>query len=263
MKKLLTLLFFASVIYAQDVPPSVKNAIGDSLNNVWERHVKDSTLQVVSDSSKLTSNNKWTGENEFSNWLGIPTYPPSGSPSKFQEGGLYYVDGSTDVGLKFQYTDAVPNNITTLIPDTAKVRQMIQSAGYTYPSNVSDSIEADERIFSITIDNPTSSENVTLFWNGKDYATNGLKIKSVRAVIQTNGGNDDSIKVNISWGNLRTIENASLFNGDKWVSSTTGQDMTSNVYASTIDYDSWIWFKTSDKVGTVNSVTLSVTYTKD
>ena len=122
-------------------------------------------------------------------------------------------------------------------------------------TELQDSLKAQTYFFSTTVAYPSDSENIVLF-----RAPFELEIDSVHAVLS--GTASCSSKVNIEWGDSRTTADAGLFYGDQWVTSTTGEAMTGDVYSSIIYQGEWVWFKTSGITGTVYDVNLTITYTK-
>lgn len=156
---------------------------------------------------------------------------------------LNVLDGITSTVAELNYTDGVTSNIQT------QLDAKLTSASLT------DSIEADTRFFGASVVYPTDAENVVLF-----RAPYEIEIDSVHAVLS--GTASCSTKVNIQWGDSRTSADSELFYGDQWVSSTTGTSMTGDTYSTVIYQGEWVWFKTSDLVGTVYDVNLTVTYHK-
>lgn len=122
---------------------------------------------------------------------------------------------------------------------------------------IQDSIKADVRFFSVSLTYPQSTENRGLF-----LAPFDMEITKVSAAIASDGGSNDSVKVNIRWGSTRSSASSELFYNGAWVGSTTGKNLTADIYDQYIDQNKWIWFVVTSKVGTITDLTLTVEYIK-
>lgn len=167
----------------------------------------------------------------------------------------YVSDGTYDIGSSTYAVRNVYADSITLGGTDLQTQLDAKVTTANIGGQIADSIEADTRFFSSSIVYPTSAENVVLF-----RAPYEIEIDSVHAVLS--GTASCSTKVNIQWGDSRTSADSELFYGDQWVSSTTGASMTGDTYSTIIYQGEWVWFKTSDLVGTVYDINLTVTYHK-
>ena len=158
---------------------------------------------------------------------------------------LNILDGVTATAAELNFVDGVTSNIQTQINAITAAQGDV----------IVDSINADVRFFSVTLQYPTASENVALFLCPYD-----ITIQNVNAAVS--GTASCSSKVNIQFGATRATATSEVFNGDQWVSSTTGVALTGNVYDQFIDGGQWVWVKTSGLVGTVYDLIVTATYTK-
>lgn len=104
---------------------------------------------------------------------------------------------------------------------------------------------------SITIENPSSSENITFF-----YTTQELTLTSVRAVVK---GSTPSVTYSVKSASDRLDANPTLnVNGVTVTNTTTGANATLN--AASIEANSWVWITTSATGGTVESLNITLAF---
>lgn len=103
---------------------------------------------------------------------------------------------------------------------------------------------------SITIEDPTSSENITLF-----YADVPLTVYKVNTVVS---GTSPSVTFNVKFASTRTASGTALFSSDQAVTSTTGGDELVTFANASISKNTWVWVTTSATSGTVNEASITV-----
>lgn len=109
----------------------------------------------------------------------------------------------------------------------------------------------------ITIENPTNSEDITLF-----YTDEALTITKIVAVLT--GSSSPSLTWSIRFNADRSNAGTEVVTGGTVIDSTnggasTGQSITSFNSAS-ISANTWVWFKTTTQSGTVNKIHLTIFY---
>lgn len=108
---------------------------------------------------------------------------------------------------------------------------------------------------SITIVNPTSSEDISMF-----FTNDAITIKEIRAVLI--GSATPSVTWTVRHGTDRDATGAEAVTGGTVTTSiTTGSDVISFDDA-TIDVDSFVWVETTDQSGTVTEIAITVVYTE-
>ncbi len=100
------------------------------------------------------------------------------------------------------------------------------------------------------ITNPTSSENVTLF-----YTTVALTLTKVKAVVL---GSSPSITYSVVSGSSRASVSETHVNSATITNTTTGADAT--LADATITAGSWVWVTTTAVSGTVDSFSISLEF---
>ena len=108
---------------------------------------------------------------------------------------------------------------------------------------------------AITIESPTSSENVLLWKTPYD-----LTIVSVEAVLV--GSSTPSVTYQIAFGSDVT-STTNVYTAGQTVTSTTTGNTGSGFNDNTIPAGSWVLLKTSAQSGTVASMNVTINYTKD
>ncbi len=107
---------------------------------------------------------------------------------------------------------------------------------------------------SITITNPSSSEDLSLFFTNK-----ALTITEMRAVLL--GSSTPSVTWTVRHNATdRSATGTEVVTGGTTTTSTTsGNDVTS-FNDATIDADSFVWIETTAKSGTVTEIQLTIIY---
>lgn len=105
---------------------------------------------------------------------------------------------------------------------------------------------------AITVESPTNSENITLFFT--DVA---IEVLQVNDVVQ---GTTPSVTYNIEYASTRdAVSPTSLWTSDRTTTSESGAETTSFNNAS-IPAGSWIWLTTSATSGTNDEINVTVRY---
>jgi len=103
---------------------------------------------------------------------------------------------------------------------------------------------------SLTITDPTSSENVSLFFTNK-----AVTITEMRCVLQ--GSGSQSVTWTVKHGSSRASGTPVVTAGTTTTNITTGDDVTS-FDSEAVAADSFIWVETSALVATVDEMALTV-----
>ena len=115
---------------------------------------------------------------------------------------------------------------------------------------------AVELIKAITIESPTSSEDITMFFS--DVA---ITISQMNAVLL--GSSTPSVTWTVRHDTDRSATgNEVVTSGTTTTSTTTGSEVTS-FNDATIPAGSWVWMETTAQSGTVTELSLSLEYTID
>jgi hypothetical protein len=108
---------------------------------------------------------------------------------------------------------------------------------------------------AVTIESPTSSEDITLFFT--DVAITVVQLNAVCV------GSTPSVTYTIRHGSDRSATgNEVVTSGSTTTSTTTGDEVTS-FNDATIPADSWVWLETTAQSGTVASLNVTIKYTRD
>jgi hypothetical protein len=106
-----------------------------------------------------------------------------------------------------------------------------------------------------TIESPTTSENIGLF-----YTDVAITITKVADVLR---GTSPSVTYQINHNANRSAGSPNtLFASDRTATSTTGATTTS-FNDATIPAGSWVWLTTSANSGTINEISITLIYTID
>lgn len=109
---------------------------------------------------------------------------------------------------------------------------------------------------SITIESPTSSEDISMF-----YTPVAITVTEMVAVLV--GSSTPSVTWTVRHSTDRSaVGNEVVTSGTTTTSTTTGSVVTS-FNDATIPADSFVWVETSASSGTVNSIQISLEYTED
>ena len=264
MKKLLFLIFISGVIYGQ-----AKNTTPDSASVALDsvRALSPRSLSNL-DSVTALSTRSLTNTDSVSS-LSTRSLANTDSVSSLSIRSLANSDSVTALSVRsLANIDSLAKHLDTLQSHNSRLNALVDSNtaqrsdinNIVTVSNVGgaiqDSIYAQLVPMGGSVNYPTSSEN-----RGLMRAPYDIQLDSAYAVLKTDGGSNDSIKINIQWGTSRATAGSEMFYGDAWVSSTTtGTALTSDIYDNLIDQGSWIWFVTTSKVGTITDITFTVTY---
>lgn len=108
---------------------------------------------------------------------------------------------------------------------------------------------------SITIENPTSAEDISMFFTNKS-----ITITEIRAVLR--GSATPSVTMTIRHGTDRNAAGAEVVTGGSVITSiTTGSDITA-FNDETIVADSFVWLETTAQSGTVDELQITIFYKK-
>lgn len=105
---------------------------------------------------------------------------------------------------------------------------------------------------AMTIQNPTGSDNVTLFYN-----TQALPISSIVSLVR---GTSPSITFEILWDSSRTGSGISAVEGGITVTNTTTGLVTTSLSHTTIPANRFVWVRTTAKSGTVTEFSVTVNF---
>lgn len=110
--------------------------------------------------------------------------------------------------------------------------------------------------YSITIEDPTSSEDITI-----TFTSRAITISEMRAVLI--GSETPSVSWTIRHATDRnSAGNEVVTNGTTTTSTTTGSKVTT-LDDETIPADSYIWLETQDQSGVVTEISVTMVYTED
>lgn len=108
---------------------------------------------------------------------------------------------------------------------------------------------------AITLESPTSSEDITLFFTDDAITITQLNAVSV--------GTSPSLTYTIRHGTDRSATgNEVVTSGSTTTSTTTGDEVTS-FNDATIPAGSWVWLETTAQSGTITNTNVTVEYTRD
>ena len=117
-------------------------------------------------------------------------------------------------------------------------------------------VVGSERHISVTIEDPTSSEDISV-----SFINKAVTISEMRAVLV--GSSTPSVTWTIRHGTDRNATGAEVVtSGTTTTSVTTGSDVTS-FNDATIVADSFIWLETTAKSGTVTELHVTGLFRKD
>jgi len=114
----------------------------------------------------------------------------------------------------------------------------------------------DAYIKAITIEDPTDSEDLTMFFT--DYA---ITVTQMNAVLL--GSSTPSVTWTIRHGTDRSATGAEVVtSGTTTTSTTTGSEVTS-FNDATIPASSWVWVETTAQSGTLDEINITIKFTRD
>jgi len=109
---------------------------------------------------------------------------------------------------------------------------------------------------SITVEDPTNSEDIGLFFINK-----AVTITEIRAVLV--GSSTPSVTWTIRHGTDRSATGAEVVTGGTVTTNTTTGDDLTTFNDATIVADSFIWLETTAQSGTVTKIHITIFYTVD
>lgn len=122
--------------------------------------------------------------------------------------------------------------------------------------DLTDSTNDFRELKSITIESPTSTEDLDIFFTNK-----AITITEMRAVLV--GSDTPSVTWTIRHGTDRSASGAEVVtSGTTTTSTTTGSDVTS-FNDATIVADSFVWLETTAQSGTVTTLAITIFYDED
>jgi len=114
----------------------------------------------------------------------------------------------------------------------------------------------DVEIKGITIPDPTSSEDIGLF-----FTDVSITVTQMNAVLR--GSSTPSVTCTVRHNSARSATGAEVVtSGTTTTSTTTGSEVTS-FNDATIPAGSWVWLETTAQSGTVDELTLSIEFSRD
>jgi len=116
--------------------------------------------------------------------------------------------------------------------------------------NTTTDIEANK---AITIENPTSSEDIT-FW----FAQKASTITKMVAVLV--GSSTPSVTWTIRKNSDRSATGTEVVTGGTTTTSTTTGSVVTSLNSSSITAADFIWIETTAQSGTVNSLSITIYY---
>lgn len=116
-------------------------------------------------------------------------------------------------------------------------------------------LPGSQRSKSITIEDPTATEDLSVFFTNK-----AITVTEMRAVVR---GATPSVTWTIRHGTSRSAAGAEVVTGGTATTDeSTGSDVTSFDDA-TIVADSFVWLETTVQTGTVDEMSVTIVYTED
>jgi hypothetical protein len=161
-------------------------------------------------------------------------------------------EGSLSVGAGSSTTSTIVSNTSgsTAVTIEAGSGLTISESGNTITL-----ASGAEYIKSATIESPTATENITLF-----YTRKAITIREVADVMR---GTSPSVTWQIKYATTRNSGSPTdLFTASRTTTSVTGAT-TTTFNDATIAAGNWIWLTTSAVSGTNDELSISITYTID
>ena len=161
---------------------------------------------------------------------------------------LVTTKGDTLVATGSQALDrlAVGTNDQVLTADSA------QATGAKWATPAA----AGSRYKSITIEDPTASEDISAF-----FTNEAITVTEIRAVLV--GSATPSVTWTVRHGTDRSAAGAEVVTGGTTTTSTTTGDDVTSFNDATIIADSFVWIETTAQSGTVDELHLTIVYTVD
>lgn len=168
--------------------------------------------------------------------------------------------GSADRGLFLLVTDgraylATETNVLSEIPlavtSGSSARQVLRING---SNNGFELVTLSEKK-AITIESPTSSEDITLF-----YTDEAITITKMAAVAV---GSSPSVTWTVRHHSDRSNTGNEVVTGGTTTTSTSTGSVVTSFNDATIPADSWVWIETTAMSGTVGNLSITIKYVKD
>ena len=222
-------------------------------------------LADVTDTANVTAAGALM-DSEVTSLSGIKTLtvPDSTTISTFGASLIDDADASaarTTLGVDAAGTDNSTNVTLTGTPDYITISgQVITRNQIDLATDVTGVLplanQARNEIKSITVEDPTGSEDISMF-----FTNAAITITEMRAVLV--GSSTPSVTWTIRHGSDRSATGAEVVtSGTTTTSTTTGSDVTS-FNDATIPADSFVWLETSAQSGTVDSINISLIFNYD
>lgn len=168
--------------------------------------------------------------------------------------GVVQADGVEIVTLSASQTLTSKTLTSPTIADVANIGSGSPDAQKVLKGD--DAWEDLQSEHGITVEDPTSSEDLTIFFTNR-----AITVTEMRAVLV--GSATPSVTWTIRHGTDRNATGAEVVtSGTATTSTTTGSDVTS-LNDATIVADSFVWLETTAQSGTVTEIHISIVYTED
>ena len=227
----------------------VRVIIYDENNNLQRISTPEDTFLIESiDASGSDDNNLLIGPLTASAIMmgrdGIKTFISGAFTASFAS-GTFFGDGSNLRGVTTDF-----NGLTGSITLVAGPNLTVNS------SSLGDvSISGSTLSKSITVESPTSAEDLSIF-----FTNLAITVTEMRAVVR---GSTPSVTWTIRHGTDRSAAGAQVVTGGTTTTSqTVGSDVTS-FNDATIVADSFVWLETTAQTGTVDEMSITIIYAED
>jgi len=107
----------------------------------------------------------------------------------------------------------------------------------------------------VTIESPTSTEDITLFFTDDAITVTQLNFVAV--------GSTPSVTATIRFDSDRSATGTEVVTGGTAATSTTTGDEVTSFNDATIPAGSWVWLETTAQSGTVTSLNVTLEFTRD
>lgn len=192
----------------------------------WDKSTGISiSASQVSDFDTEVSNNTSVSANTSK-----VSYPGSASATE-----LNILDGATITTTEINYLSGVSSNIQTQLDSKLSSLPKVTK--------------------SITIEDPTSSENIAMF-----YVPEAMTISNIYAVV---AGTSPSVTINPVLTSDRSASGTAILSSATAITNTTSGQTLTSFNDATVPAGSWIVFKTTATSGTVDEISLTIAYDID
>lgn len=170
-----------------------------------------------------------------------------------QSGQRYTSGAGVDGNIELDSLTGFIKLTTVLANDDALSQVLVRDGSTGYLKYKSALSFGGIQVKNITIESPTASENITMF-----FTTKAITITQINDVIK----GSTSVTWNIKFASARDAGSpTSLFSSDRATTSVAGSSTTSFTNAS-IPANSWVWVTTSAIGGTPTELAVTLTYTQ-